>query len=135
MPWYRIESRTRPDLPGQFNLSRFGYVILLPREFPDFVRSLEFDQEVYEEISADSLRAHGFKESIWDRPSCLWDGGILWAIRVPGNAAGLSMNLSGIDSPAYSFDNMDTPNQRSVTFDVVTHYLREVQERYFETLR
>src|SRR3989338_4151083 len=126
MPAYKIRYLPK-DRPGCW-----GFTVLLPENFTYHARKLPINRQALEQYARETVKTHGYDLDLYSRQFCNWEGGgLLHHLIVPGNAAGLVLELDTPHNPSYSPHNIDGQVQMSMCLATITRYLDEVQYLHF----
>ena len=118
--------------------SGYGFTIRLKEEFRDFARFQDVNQELYEQETIRLIKF--FTDIDWNEVSkqhgglCCFDGGLLWKIKIPGNAAGISLENRNQDEPYYTSHNIDSPYQTGILLGILSRYLFDIEGRIEESI-
>lgn len=105
----------------------WGFMVRLPKDFQYEARKLSINRRANEDHAREIIRLHGFDPEEYSHSFCNWEeGGLLHHLRVPGNAAGLALEINA-GSPGYFPHNIDGLQQMSMCLSIITRYLGQVQ--------
>ncbi|MBD3247227.1 hypothetical protein GF378_01250 [Candidatus Pacearchaeota archaeon] len=112
-------------------------MIGLSDDFVEFAKKQEINKEKYENLAEGIFQATGWpnykKEDKWFHRVCSWkedeegkETGLMFYLRVPGNAAGITLEKKS-DEWGYYSNNLDYHTQAAAVFGVMSCYFEEIE--------